>query len=344
MPSRARRRTKRLLVALGVVLLLVSAAATGYGYTMHRYDQNVAREKGVIDENRKDRPNKALDVEAQNWLVVGSDTRAKDGTSGEDAKGPLWQRGAQRTDTMMIVHLAEDNEQISVTSLPRDTWVDIPGHGKGRLNAAFSYGGPRLLVRTVEQLTSVPIDHYAAIDFAGFKTMTNAVGGVDVTVPRTVTDCSNGTVWRKGKHHLNGRRALLYVRQRCGLPNGDLDRIRRQQAFLLALLDRARSKDVLASPRRLDQLLDATSKSITVDDSVSGGMLRSLAFHYRNTRQDDLTFLTLPIRGGGMVAGQAVLFMDDAKAAKLFKALRNDTVDEYAEDEGGEGNNLKPPA
>lgn len=343
-PRPRRRRLRRALLALGIVVVLVSGGAVAYGLTVGKYDRNVSRVDGVIDEDATDRPPVPVDVTAQNWLVVGSDSRAKKGTSGADAKDPLWKPGMQRTDTMMIVHLAGDGKRVSVTSIPRDTWVDIPGHGKGKVNAAFSYGGPRLLVRTVEQLTKIRIDHYAAIDFAGFKAMTDAVGGVDVTIPRTVTDCSNGTVWQKGRHHLEGNAALKYVRQRCGLPNGDLDRIRRQQGFLLALLDKARSRDVLANPRRLDQLLDSTSKSVTVDDSVSGGDLRSLLFHYREVRAADLVFLTLPIRSSGMVGGQSVLFLDDAEARKLFTALRKDDVERYVQSGGGKQNKVTRPS
>lgn len=345
MPSPRPRRRRRVLVALGVVLvLLVGASVLGYTLTLGRYDRNMERAEDVIDEKATDRPTVPTNVEAQNWLVVGSDSRSKDGTSGKHAKGDLWKPGMQRTDTMMLVHLAGDGEQISVTSLPRDTWVDIPGHGKGKLNAAFSYGGPRLLVRTVERLSEVRIDHYAAIDFAGFKSMTDAVDGVDVTVPRTVRDCSNGTLWEKGRHHLGGAAALKYVRQRCGLPNGDLDRIRRQQGFLLALLNKARSHDVLTNPKRLDGFLDATTESITVDDSVKGGELRSLGFRYRNADAGDLTFLTLPIRSYGMIGGQSVLLLDERKSEKLFTALRKDRVEKYVKSGAGDANQVRRPS
>lgn len=338
--SGRRRRVRRVLVALGAVVLLL-AGATVYAYhrTVGRYDENVARVDGVIDHKASGRPAVPTDVEAQNWLVVGSDSRSKRGTSGSGAAGPLWKPGLQRTDTMMIVHLAGDGRQVTITSIPRDSWIHVPGHGKAKVNAAFSYGGPKLLVRTVEKLTRIRIDHYAAIDFAGFRAMTDAVGGVDVTVPRTVTDTSNGTVWKKGRHHLDGRAALSYVRQRHGLPGGDLDRIRRQQGFILALLERARSRDVLTDPRRLDALLDATTRAVTVDESVGAGDLRALLFRYRDVREDDLTFLTVPTRSSGMVAGQSVMFLDERKAARLFSALRDDRVARYLEN-GGERNRV----
>lgn len=338
-----RRRVRRALLALGVVVVLLSGGAVAYGLTVGKYERNVTRVEGVIDEQATDRPTVPADVEAQNWLVVGSDSRAENGTSGSGAKDRLWKPGMQRTDTMMLVHLSGDGQHITVTSIPRDTWVDIPGHGKAKVNAAFSYGGPPLLVRTVEKLTKVRIDHYAAIDFAGFKAMTDAVGGVDVTIPRTVKDPYNDRVWKKGRHHLDGEEALDYVRQRHGLPNGDLDRIRRQQGFLLALLEKARSRDVLTDPRRLDRLLEATSKSVTVDASVSGGDLRSLVFRYRDVGRSDLAFLTVPIGSSGRVGDQAVLFLDEAKAKKLFTAVREDEVQRYLE-HGGEQNDVTQPS
>lgn len=304
---------------IGLCLLLLAGAITlGYQLTVGRYDRNIARTKGVIDNSAKDRPKPPAGGE--NWLIVGSDSRQKDPL----ADAADWKPGQQRSDTIMLVHMFGDGKRVSVTSFPRDSWVDVPGHGKQKINAAFSYGGPRLLVRTVEQLTDIRIDHFAAVDFNGFKTMTDAVGGVDVFVPRTVTDSSQDRVWTKGRHHLDGEDALAFVRQRHGLPNGDLDRIKRQQTFLLALLAKASSRHMLTNPGRLDAFLDATSKAMTVDDSVDSGDLRTLALRYRGIGRDDILFGTVPIRSSGNVGGQAVLFVDEPRAEELFTALRHD--------------------
>lgn len=240
----------------------------------------------------------------------------------------------------MLVHLAGDGTTVLVTSIPRDSWVSIPGHGMAKINAAFSFGGPRLLVRTVEQLTGVRIDHYAAVDFAGFEAMTDAVGGVDVTIPRTVHDSASHKTWTKGRHHLDGTQALLYVRQRHGLPGGDLGRIRRQQNFLRALLTKAHSTGVLANPLRLDAFLTATTKAVTVDDTLDNGDLRSLAFRYRGLGAGDIAFLTAPVRGAGVRDGQDVLFLDRHKAAELFRAVRVDRVARYVD--GARGGTVPP--
>lgn len=337
-------RARRILIALAVaVALVVGSGALAFRLTVQRYDANVTRVPGVIDHDAGHHPRVPHGVTAQNWLVVGSDSRAGGGTSGSEAQGPLWQPGMQRTDTMMVVHLAGDGQHVSVTSIPRDSWVHVPGHGMAKVNAAFSYGGPRLLVRTVEKLTDIRIDHYAAIDFAGFKAMTDAVGGVDVRIPRTVYDSANDKTWTRGRHHLDGDEALMYVRQRHGLPNGDLDRIRRQQGFLLALLRKVTSRDMLTHPLQLNRLLDAASQAITVDDSVGSGYLRSLALRYRNVRGSDLRFLTVPIASSGRVGAQAVLFVDRPEARKLFAAMRHDRMGGYIE-HGGRTNRVKAPA
>ncbi|MGH3098284.1 MAG: LCP family protein [Streptosporangiales bacterium] len=336
-------RTRRLLVALAVAVALVAAStALAYAFTVHRYQSNLTRVHGAIDAHASDRPKVPTGVTAANWLVVGSDSRAAHGTSGRDAEDPLWRPGMQRTDTIMLVHLAGDGRHVSITSIPRDSWVHVPGHGMAKINAAFSYGGPALLVRTVERLTHIRIDHYAAIDFAGFKEMTNAVGGVTVEIPRTVHDSARGRTWTRGHHHLDGADALAYVRQRHGLPHGDLDRVRRQQGFLLALLAKVRSRGTLTHPLRLDRFLDATTEAVTVDDSLKGGELRSLALGYRDLGAGDLTFLTAPIRSSGWEGKQAVLYLDRTKSGELFTALRRDRVAGYVK-AGGETNRVRAP-
>lgn len=305
-----------------VVALAVVTTGVAWYNSVESYGDNISRESDVIDQSGATATPDSDRARAENWLVVGSDSLATERTSGDDASQPLWRAGAQRSDTMMLVHLDGDGHGVTVTSIPRDLWVPIPGHGEGKVNAAFSYGGPRLLVQTVEKLAHVSVDHYAAIDYAGFEGMTDAVGGVDVTVPRTVTDSANDKVWKRGRHHLDGTEALLYVRQRHGLPRGDLDRIERQHDFLRTLLGKLRSDDTLTNPARLDAFLEAVSRSVTVDDTVNGGDLRRLALRYHDIDEQDITFHTAPIAAMGRRDGQDVLFLDHSRAAKLFATLR----------------------
>lgn len=316
-----RRRVPRLLVASAVaVALLAGASALTWQTSVRRYEGNVTRAHDVIDQADPTRSAKVAGTKAQNWLLVGSDSLAERGTTGA---------GPQRSDTVMVVHLAGDGHSVTVTSIPRDSWVDIPGHGTAKINAAFAYGGPRLLVRTVERLTRIRIDHYAAIDYAGFEAMTDAVGGVDVRIPKTVYDSANHQTWTKGEHHLDGAKALLYVRQRHGLPNGDLDRIRRQQRFLLALLGKLRSTGTLTNPVRLDDFFTAATKAVTVDDTVTSKELRALVGQYREIGAGDITFLVTPVAGGDRRGGQDVLLLDKAKTVKLFAAIGTDRDSKY---------------
>src|SRR6185437_9099672 len=150
-----------------------------------------------------------------------SDSHVTAPTTGKSAKVDTGMKAGQgRTDAIMLLHIAGDRRSATVVSIPRDSWVDIPGQGKKKINAAYAIGGPALLVRTIEQLTQIRIDHFAIIDFYGFKSIINAIGGVDVNVARTTTDVFHDTL-HKGVNHLNGQQALNYVRERHNLPGGD---------------------------------------------------------------------------------------------------------------------------
>src|SRR5215208_2936191 len=203
-PPRAPRRHvlfRVLLAAAAAVLLVVGI--TGLFLERERaYDRNLQRIPGAFPAEA-DRPAHAAG-RAQHWLLVGSDRRAAQATTGRDANEPLWRYGAQRADTIILVHLPADRGRIYVVSFPRDAWVPIQGHGNAKLNAAFSFGGPPLLIATIEQLTGVRIDHFAILDFEGFRSMADALGGVSVRVARTVRDPARQLVWPAGTQHLDG--------------------------------------------------------------------------------------------------------------------------------------------
>jgi LCP family protein required for cell wall assembly len=235
----------------------------------------------------------------------------------------------------MLLHLPAERDKAYVISFPRDSWVEVPGYGTQKINAAFSYGGPPLLIQTVESLTGIRIDHFGAIDFNGFKAMTDALGGVDVNVERTVHDPKNNITWQAGKQHLDGDKALLFVRQRYNLPNGDFDRIKRQQAFLRAVTQKAADGGTVTNPLKLDRFLSAFTKSISVDESVSAGDLRSLALSMRSVRGSDITFMTVPNKGPAARGSQSVVLLDDAKAKLLYDAVRGAQVAQYVKEHGG---------
>ena len=205
----------------------------------------------------------------------------------------------------MIARIEPDRTGASVVSIPRDSWVEIPGRGFNKINAAYSFGGPSLLIQTVEDLTALRIDHFAVIDFAGFQSMVDSVGGIDVAIAEATRN--QGVDFRQGVNHLHGAQALAYVQQRYGLPNGDLDRAHRQQNALRALLAKAASSGTLSDPIALYDLLDATSRSVGVDDTLSNGGLRSLALDLRGLRPSAVTFLNAPVAGLGREGAQSVV-------------------------------------
>jgi anionic cell wall polymer biosynthesis LytR-Cps2A-Psr (LCP) family protein len=158
--------------------------------------------------------------------------------------------------------------------------------------------------------------------------MVDAVGGIDVEVAKATS--SSGVDFRQGANHLDGARALAYVRQRHGLPNGDLDRAQRQQNALRELLRKAASSGMLADPVKLYRLVDATSRSVGVDDTLSNGGLRSLALDMRGLRPGNITFLKAPVRGLGREGAQSVVYLDGSRSAELWSSLRTGSITTYA--------------
>jgi LCP family protein required for cell wall assembly len=261
--------------------------------------------------------------DAANILLLGSDSRVSAGNP-ED-----WTAGGQRTDAIMILHLTADRKTASVTSIPRDSWVDIPGHGKNKINAAFSFGGPTLMVRTVESLTGVRIDHVVVIDFTGFKEITDALGGVRICVPKTVSD-KIGTV-KAGCQTMGGEEALQYVRQRKTLAGGDFDRVRRQQNWIRAVLKKLSARGTLTNPLKLNSALDALTSATASDDAFTIDEMSDIALDYQGADVNDVAFFTAPLASPstGKEGSQSVVYLDDAQGKILWEAVRKDKVDEY---------------
>jgi LCP family protein required for cell wall assembly len=319
-----------LLFLLGAFVFLIACAVGGVYYLTNQLGNEVDRIPGVfagLDESqRPTKPASGAGADAVNILLAGSDTRSVAQTTGKGATGTEWAPGAQRSDTIMILHIDGDRQHASVISIPRDSWVNIPGFGMNKINAAFSFGGPSLYVQTIEQLTGLRIDHLAVIDLQGFANLTDALGGVTIDVPRTVTNTLTGQVWHAGVQKLNGKQALLYVRQRYGLPGGDFDRIKRQQYFLRQLMRQSLSAGTLANPFKFHSALSAVAKNLSVDDEFSNGEMRSLAFSLRDLRSDDVDFLTVPLLGTGTRGAASVVLLDKKADQSLFKAVRIDDL------------------
>ncbi len=266
-----------------------------------------------------------------NILLLGSDSRI---SAGDPA---MWEAGAQRTDAILLLHLPADREKLYLMSIPRDSWVDIPGHGQAKINAAFSYGGPSLLVETVENLTGIRVDHLAVADFESFARLTDHLGGVEVTIPEETYDRRRQEPIPAGTYTMDGEQALDYVRQRYGLPNGDLDRVQRQQNWIRSIAASAREKGVLDNPYELTRLLLVLSDSVAADDSLTVATMRDLAMSARAIDiSADITFFTAPITGLGTSAdGQSTVVVDSERLGAVSTAIADDDLAQFLADHPG---------
>ena len=191
---------------------------------------------------------------------------------------------------------------------PRDLYVDIPGHGKDKINAAYAYGREPLLVQTMENLLKIRIHHVAKTNFEGFKNMTDAVGGVRVYAEEASNGTGNGgpVVIKKGWNDLDGEQALAFVRERYTLSEGDISRGRRQLAFIKALMMKAISKETVTNPVKIAKFTDAATKNLVLDQHLSISQLRDYAVSLRNIRADDVVFATAPFSGFGTTSARCV--------------------------------------
>ena len=259
---------------------------------------------------------------AVNILVLGTDSR----TSASDPS--QWKEGAQRTDAIMIVQVSGDRKTVSVMSIPRDSWVEIPGHGQGKINAAYSYGGPSLTIHTVENLTGIHIDHFAVANFESFVALTDEIGGVRINLktPQTLAGKELGA----GAQVLDGQQALAYTRERSSLPNGDFDRVKRQQTWMRSIVSRVLTNGTLSSPTALYSFLKTASRTVAVDESFTLNQMQSLALETRHLHSNDIKFMTVPTAGTGTSAdGQSIVTLDADADAPLFKAFAEDRVSAY---------------
>ncbi|MGH8879747.1 MAG: LCP family protein [Stackebrandtia sp.] len=329
------RRHKVVAILAGLVGLLL-AAVVGFGVYLNAQLGDIARFDSRLQPQQRAPQPEGTAAEARNILLLGTDRGNGASIQAELADGD-WSPGAFRSDTIMVVHIPAEHDRAYLVSLPRDSYVAIPGHGRQKINAAFSYGGPDLAVRTVENLTGIYIDHITMIDWAGFKDLTRALGGVEVTVADTFTDTRNDRTWRKGTYNLQGTKALQYVRTRYGLAEGDLDRIKRQQNFLRAVMAKTISRNTLANPIKLTNLLGAITDATTVDSAFTPAEMRRIALQLRDLGPSDVEFLTTPIRGYATRgdAGDVVLLQRKETRA-LWRSIRNDNIDNYLTTYGGE--------
>ena len=267
-----------------------------------------------------DRPVAASGI---NWLLVGSDSRQDLSPEQQAELSTGGDLGSSRTDTILLVHIPHvgSGHAATMVSIPRDSYVDIPGYGSDKINAAFAEGGPPLLARTVEMATGIRLDHYAEIGFGGFGAIVDALGGIEVCPPEAIIDPLAGLDLPAGCQTLDGRNALGYVRSRA-TPRADLDRMLHQREFMSAMLRRAASPAVWLNPWRWFSVPHAAVAALSVDQDAHVWNLARLGWALHGS----LATVTVPI---GEFTGNdsgSVLIWDSEAASALFEALRTDSA------------------
>jgi LCP family protein required for cell wall assembly len=323
---RQRLRRRRLVVVAGLMALALASLGSGVFYLVtENIGDNVKRVPDVFgDLDQSARPAAGGSL---NFLLVGTDSRSGQPTSDDDVPVDVG-HGSRRSDVLMLARLSGDRSTAAVTSIPRDSWVDIPGVGRDKVDEAYVRGGPALLVRTVEDLTGIRINHFGVIDFAGIRPMVDAVGGIDVGIDYRVD--ADGIRFHPGVNHLDGLAASAYVRPRTGPAGGDLDRAERQQTALRALVARVAEQNTLSNPADTYRLLQAASESVSVDDTLDNDDLRSVASALHDLKPTNITFVRAPVAEFGREGGSSVVHLDPARSAELWAALENDRVADYS--------------
>lgn len=286
-----------------------------------------------------DRPEKVNS--ALNYLVVGSDNR--EGLTKEQIKklrvGGVKVAAGQRSDTMLLVHISKNRDAAYIVSLPRDTLAVIPAHtstdGKsdipardGKLNSAFAFGGAPLLIRTIEGMTQLKIDHYVEVSFAGFVGVVDALGGIQVCSKVAIDDPKSHLVMSAGTHTLDGVESLKYVRTRDFDGRGDIGRMERQQKFVSAIIRKATASGTLLNPIKLKNFLQAAISTVKMDEGVDKSDLLTLAQQMRNLSSGNVRTLTVPLsnpNGRHPVLGSVVIW-DSVLAPELWDRIKNDTA------------------
>lgn len=320
-PKKKKRKVWKIAVAVFLTLLLVGAGVTAWYINDLRSSFNDNKSE-IAQAFPSVRPTPSLKADYNGYtiLMIGSDSRVSvDSNSSAD----------QRSDSMMLVHIPTDRSHVYVTSIMRDTYVPIPGHGKGKINSAMSDGGIPLLVETIESLTNSRIDHVASVDFEGFRSLTEAMGGVTVTNPEAFT-AQEGDYYPAGKIKLSGDYALNYVRERHAFVNSDYRRVQNQQDFLKAVFSQITSANTLSNPTKVQQLVKSFSPYITTDKDFDADTVASIGISLKNLKSSDIVSFTLNSDGVSETPeGESIILPDMDAFTKYGDAVNNETMENY---------------
>ena len=318
-PHEPRYRWRKGRIAMLVIGLLVLAWLAFMIWVPVQAWSSVARVDNIPEGERP------ADTAGHTYLLVGSDSRA--GLTKEQRKQYATGNAAgQRTDTIMLVHVSDSGGKPVMVSIPRDSWVPIPGHGTNKINAAFALGGPKLLTETVENVTGLHVDGYLEIGFGGFAALVDAVDGVYLCVPRDMNDKKAGINLKKGCQTLDGGDALGYVRSRYEDPLGDIGRAARQRQFLGALMKKAATPSTALIPWRYKAVADASAAGLAVGEET--GLMDAVRVlqAMRSVSNDQGLSLSVPTSDLSYRTSSGALAVkwDTERAKALFKALKDD--------------------
>lgn len=317
-PRRAKTEKRRnrwlLFSVLGVLVAVLLAGigiATWYGKSAVDALDNINRDSNLMPTGERPAPVDPVEGKAPlNMVLMGSDTRG-----GE--------RG--RSDVLQLLHISGDRQNVFLMSIPRDSYVEIPGRGKAKINAAYSWGGAPLAVETMELLLDVPMDNTVLIDFEGFKNVIDALGGV--TVVNREASSSHGLDFPKGEITLSGEEALWFVRERKNLSDGDFGRATRQRDVIKAVLGKLASGGVLSDPGRFRESVTELGKNFTVDEGLTNDNIIRLGWELKGVSPSDIKSFQIPTAGFGWTDDrQSIVLLDEDKLDELRTALRADDM------------------
>ncbi|MGP5025594.1 LCP family protein [Glutamicibacter ardleyensis] len=326
-----RKRKRRMRGVLLSVVSLVVVAALGAGFYVFNLQHNFNSKSNSLainytEEQQSLRPVKNPDDGSMNILMLGVDHADENEAESAALDGAV----SQRSDSMMLVHIPEDRKQIYVMSLVRDMWVDVPGYGQHKLNAAVELGGVPLLMQTVEGLFDTKVDHVAMIDFAGFRELSTALGGVKVTneIPFTANDTDY--FYPEGEITLEGDRALRFVRERKSFSDGDYQRVKNQRTFLMAAVNQMLSNDTLTNPTKLYNIVDKVSPYLTFDSEFDAATMVGLGMQLKNVDTKNLEMFTMPTAGSSTSPdGQSIELASELAISQISEALQTDSMVKY---------------
>ncbi len=309
------RRWLRPRRILGIVGLLVVLILVFTGVMYFYLNSKLTRANVLVDYNG--RPAAGA---GQNWLITGSDSRQ--GLTRKEERQLATGRGigGHRSDTILVLHIPSNGLPAVLVSIPRDSYVKIPGYGMNKINAAYDFGGPKLLAKTVQNATGLQINHYMGIGFGGLVNVVNAVGGVRMCIPSSLNDPAAGLHLKKGCQNLDGAQALGFVRTRHLFATQDLQREQNQRVFIKALLTKMTSPGNLINPFRVFPAAFGAAGALTVDKGTQLYQLVQVAFALRHPETT-----TVPIGSEPVLAVGDVVIWDHTKAAELFDAMKKDT-------------------